>query len=53
LGGRKMDTDEEVKKEVTEYLEKELTASFYEEGVKKLPVRFEKCIQVNGKCHEK
>ncbi|KAG8235217.1 hypothetical protein J437_LFUL012619 [Ladona fulva] len=35
VGGRRMDKDEEVRKELTEYLEKKLTASFYAEGIKK------------------
>ncbi|KAG8236079.1 hypothetical protein J437_LFUL016668 [Ladona fulva] len=35
FGGRRVDKDEELRKEVTEYLEKKLTASFYAEGIKK------------------
>jgi len=48
LGGKGMETDEEVKKEVTQYLQKEVVGSFYEAGIEKLSVRLEKCIQVNG-----
>ncbi|CAH1725891.1 unnamed protein product [Aphis gossypii] len=48
LGGKWLDTDEEVKTEVTQHLNKELAASFYEAGIQKLPVRLEKSIQVNG-----
>lgn len=53
LGGKRLETDEEVKTEVTQYLNKELAASFYEAGIQKLPVRLEKCIQVNGDYVEK
>jgi len=47
LGGKRMETDE-VKKEVTQYLQKEMAASFYEAGIQKLPVRLEKCVRLNG-----
>ncbi|KAG8227991.1 hypothetical protein J437_LFUL007205, partial [Ladona fulva] len=44
-------TYEGARKEVTEYLRNKLAASFHE-GIKKLAVRHEKCIQVNGDCTE-
>jgi len=53
LGGKRLETDEEVKTEVTQYLNKELAVSFYEADIQKLPVRLEKCIQVNGDYVEK
>jgi len=48
-----METDEEVKKKVTQYPQKEVAANFYEAGIQKLPVRLEKCIQLNDDCVEK
>jgi len=42
FGGKTTETDEEMKKEDTQYPRKEVAASFYEAGVQKLPVRLEK-----------
>jgi len=53
LGEKRIDLDEEVKNAVTHYLEKEVPASHFDAGVKKLPARLKKCIELNGDYVEK
>lgn len=53
LGGKRMETDEEVKAAVKEYFDQEVDGKFYDAGIKKLPERLKKCIEVNGDYVEK
>jgi hypothetical protein len=47
LGGKHMETDEEVKETVTDWLNG-LAADFYDKGIVKLLQRLDKCMNHNG-----
>lgn len=53
LGGKRLNSDEEVKTVVMEYLEKEVDGEFYDAGIQKLPDRLQKCLDMNGDYVEK
>lgn len=52
LGGERLQTNEEVEAFVRNWLATRL-ASFYENGIKKLLIYWEKCINREGECVEK
>jgi hypothetical protein len=47
LGGRRFKSDEEVKDAVKEWLNG-LAAEVYDEGIQKLVIRYDKCLNVGG-----
>jgi hypothetical protein len=52
LGGRRFESDEEVKDAVKEWLNG-LAAEVYDEGLQKLVTRYDKCLKVGGDYVEK
>lgn len=52
LGGQRFDSDAEVEAYVRNWLQTR-PASFYEEGIGKLPIRWEKCVSKSGDYVEK
>jgi len=52
MGGKKFQTDKEVKQKVLKWT-KEMAGEFYEEGIKKLVPRLTKCIEREGDYVEK
>jgi hypothetical protein len=52
LGGQRFSTDDEVKEEVTRYLN-ELAANFFDMAIQKLVQRLQKCLDRNGDYVEK
>lgn len=52
LGGEKFNNDAEVEQYVRNWL-LECPSSFFDEGIKKLPIRWRKCISVEGNYVEK
>jgi histone-lysine N-methyltransferase SETMAR len=52
LGGQHFDSDEQVENFVRKWLQTR-PASFYDAGIKKLPIRWQKCIEKGGNYVEK
>jgi hypothetical protein len=51
LGGQHFDSDEQVKNFLHKWLQMCLP-SFYDAGIKKLPICWQKCIEEGGKCRK-
>jgi len=52
LGGQRFDNNEQVKNFVCKWLQMR-PPSFYDAGIKKLPIRWQKCIEKGGSYVEK
>jgi len=52
LGGQRFDIDKQVKDFVRKWLQA-CPPSFYDAGIKKLPIRWQKCIEKSGNYVEK
>src|SRR5258705_10551213 len=52
LGGQRHDDDDEVKTSVVQWLSNQ-AADFYEDGIQKLVVRYDKCLNTGGNYVEK
>jgi hypothetical protein len=52
LGGQRFVDDEQVENFVRNWLQK-CPPSFYDAGIRKLPIRWQKCIEKGGKYVEK